>query len=897
MRRFFAPEVVQTSSMDCGPASLKCLLDGFGRPVSYERLREACQTGVDGTSIDTMEAVANQLGFEAEQIMVPADHLLLSSSQAFPAVVVTTLPGGLTHFVVLWRRHGRVVQIMDPAVGRRWAPRAQFEREVYAHAMAVDAVAWREFAAAEDFQAALSERLEHIGVSPSDGKRVLGEALRDATWQGLAILDAATRLVTALVEAGGLRGSRECFRFLERASKNPSLIPVRYWSVRAATPEVDGTERLVMRGAVLVRIRGQKAAVQKESMPPSLGALLDRPVLRPGQQLWKLLSASGASASAMLVFALTVAAGTVVFEAVLFRGLFDFASQLALAGQRMGAMAAILLFSLAVLILEIPIFSATVRLGRQMENRLRVAFLAKIPKLGDRYFQSRLISDMAERSHVTHRLRHLPDLVRQLSRAIFELSITAAAIIWLEPSAAMIVLVAVIAAVLPAFVSQPLLIERDLRVRSHAAGLMRFYLDAMLGLVAIRSHGAEGNVRREHEKLLGEWAHAALRLQRSVVSIEAIQLTATFGTVAFLLLAHPLVGANVGRTLLLVYWALNLPVLGQEIGALARQYPVYRNVTLRLLDPLGAPEEDTAKSSGAFITSPPRIRFDNVRAEAAGHEILDDINLEIEPGSHIAIVGPSGAGKSSLVGLLLGWLQPSSGHIRINGAPIDYECLRASVAWVDPAVQLWNRTLLSNLTYGSSRDPDAVGKMIDAASLRQVLETLPQGLQTTLGEGGGLVSGGEGQRVRLGRAMLRENTRLVILDEPFRGLDREKRRELLRRTREFWHDCTLLCITHDIEETRAFDRVIVIERGRIREIGRPEELARNRNSRYAELLDAEAQTHFGMWSKRLWRRVHVESGRLREETLESGVHAWPRTFAKRGVLDRDVANGKNVIVS
>jgi len=93
----------------------------FGTRVSYGRLREACQTEVDGTSIDTVEEVANRLGLEAEQIMIPADHLLVPGANALPAIVVVTLPNGLTHFVVAWRRHGNMLQVMDPAVGRRWA--------------------------------------------------------------------------------------------------------------------------------------------------------------------------------------------------------------------------------------------------------------------------------------------------------------------------------------------------------------------------------------------------------------------------------------------------------------------------------------------------------------------------------------------------------------------------------------------------------------------------------------------------------------------------------------------------------------------------------------------------------------------------------------------------------
>src|SRR5258708_19390673 len=83
-RRWFVPEVVQTSAMDCGPASLKCLLEGYGVRASYGRLREACQTDVDGTSIDSLEEVAAQLGLPAAQVMLPVDHLLLEKAGGPP---------------------------------------------------------------------------------------------------------------------------------------------------------------------------------------------------------------------------------------------------------------------------------------------------------------------------------------------------------------------------------------------------------------------------------------------------------------------------------------------------------------------------------------------------------------------------------------------------------------------------------------------------------------------------------------------------------------------------------------------------------------------------------------------------------------------------------------------
>jgi ATP-binding cassette subfamily B protein len=852
------------------------LLEGFGIHVGYDRLREACQTGIDGTSIDTMETVAAQLGLEAEQVMLPVDHLLLSESKALPAIVVIKLPTGLTHFAVAWRRHGRFIQVMDPAVGRRWLTGRQFASDVFSHTMLVPAEGWREFAASPDFQSALERRLGRAGLTRGKARSLTRQALEQPPWRALAALDAAARLVTALLLAGGLNRS-ESTRLLIRLQDTPEVIPPAYWSVRAGPEDHEGQPQVFMRGAVLVRIRGKKTASVQEScgasrnLSPELTAAANERPISAGRELARLLWQSGSFAPGTVTLALAVAAAGVVIEALLFRGLFDVADELGLAGQRIGAMAAILSFSLVLLLLEVPTFAGAARLGRQIENRLRIAFLAKIPKLSDRYFQSRLTSDMAERSHATHRLRHLPDLVRQLTRSVFELCATAVGVIWLEPSAAPLVLLTVTAALLPAFATQSMLAERDLRVRSHAAGLTRFYLDAMLGLIAIRAHSAERSLRREHEKLLGEWAQAAVRLQRAVVSVEALQFTAMFGLIIWLVLSHPLQGSDIGRVLLVVYWALNLPVLGQDIGALARQYPSYRNLTLRLLDPLRAPEEAAPQNvhqSTADDSAPPRLRFRDVSVEVSGHSILEEINLEIEPGTHAAIVGPSGAGKSSLVSILLGWLKPSVGEVLVNGLPLNCEQLRLSTAWVDPAVQLWNRSLFSNLTYGSNSESVEVGRAIDAALLRSVLENLPEGLQTKLGEGGALVSGGEGQRVRLGRAMLCKHARLVILDEPFRGLDRDKRRELLRRARDFWRGCTLLCITHDLLETQEFDRVLVVEHGRIREDGTPAELCCSSGSRYSQLLEAEAQTHSGLWSSRFWRRIHIHSGRVVEQLPE-----------------------------
>jgi ABC-type transport system involved in cytochrome bd biosynthesis fused ATPase/permease subunit len=128
-----------------------------------------------------------------------------------------------------------------------------------------------------------------------------------------------------------------------------------------------------------------------------------------------------------------------------------------------------------------------------------------------------------------------------------------------------------------------------------------------------------------------------------------------------------------------------------------------------------------------------------------------------------------------------------------------------------------------------------------------------------------LVSGGEGQRVRFGRGVLRPSPALVVLDEPFRGLARDQRGELLARARRRWAGATLLCVTHDIHETEQFPRVLVVADGKIIEDGTPAELRANPASRYAALLAAEARVRAASWSAATWRRLRLQGGRITEE--------------------------------
>jgi ATP-binding cassette subfamily B protein len=184
---------------------------------------------------------------------------------------------------------------------------------------------------------------------------------------------------------------------------------------------------------------------------------------------------------------------------------------------------------------------------------------------------------------------------------------------------------------------------------------------------------------------------------------------------------------------------------------------------------------------------------------------------------------------------------------------------------VDPAVQLWRGSLVDNLRYGHEDSPLDLGALLHEAELEGVLAELPEGLASPLGEGGGLLSGGQGQRVRLGRALGRPDVGLALLDEAFRGLDRGRRRALTDAARARWADATLVCVTHDVGDAGRFPRVIVIDGGRVVQDGPPEALMDDTEGLYARLVAEEQAVLATLQGGAEWRRWRVEAGRLVEE--------------------------------
>lgn len=908
-RRFLAPEVIQTSQMDCGPATLKCLLEGFGIMASYGRLREACQTDVDGTSIDTMEELAIQLGLEAEQTMLPEEHLLLPEADALPAIVVTTSPGGLTHFIVIWRIHGPFIQVMDPSTGRRWMTRESLLRTLYHHAMPVPADLWRNWAGSEGFCDPLRRRLRSLGLTQKTAQTLIDKAKEDPGWYGLAALDAATRMISSLEKAGGIQSGTEAGNILERyfqkalevKGTDETVIPSTYWRVQ---PLPEGLlqpveeEYIILRGVVLVRVLGRLTLAEAlgeyeddRPLSPELAAALIEDEVQPLHEIWRYLAQDGRLLYFTIAIALGITAVAGIIEVTQLRGLLDLGNNLEPAQLNM-VLLLFFIFAIFLLALQMPLEVTTLRAGRRLEARLRTAFLRKIPRLNDRYFQSRLISDMTQRAHDLRSLSALPGLGTKFLNTVFQFILTIVAVIILDPRSLLIALMATLSAVALTIVANKYQVELDLRLRTHVGALSRFYLDALLGLIPIRTHGAERIVRREHEAMLVEWARTGYQVTKTTLLIGGIQsLVSTLFSV-WLLINYISSGGTPAGVLLLFFWTLNLPKLGQSLAGFIQDYSAQHNHVLRILEPLGAPEDTFAAANSdaervnekkrttgnsqrneEIKTDAPeadgiKIELEDVSVQAGGNTILSGINLSLEPGDHITIVGPSGAGKSSLVGLLLGWHRPAAGRLLIDSQPLSSQRLqifRQETAWVDPTVQLWNRSFLDNLRYGANEANGLpMENILEQADLFNVLERMPAGLQTSLGEGGGSVSGGEGQRVRLGRAMLRPEARLVILDEPFRGLDRSKRRLLLAKARQLWSAATFIYITHDVSQAETFDRVLVLGKGQILEDADPKTLLNNPNSHFQELSNAEKVVRQELWTGADWRFLTMAGGQLTE---------------------------------
>ena len=216
------------------------------------------------------------------------------------------------------------------------------------------------------------------------------------------------------------------------------------------------------------------------------------------------------------------------------------------------------------------------------------------------------------------------------------------------------------------------------------------------------------------------------------------------------------------------------------------------------------------------------LRFQYAQAKGESKNVFDGLSLTIKPGEKIGLIGRSGAGKSTLANLLLRFYDPASGRVLVDGQPItdvSMHSLRQAIGLVSQDVYLFEGSIRDNIAYGQPDADDAA--IIDAAKTAEAwsfIETLPQGLDTPVGERGVRLSGGQRQRLSLARALLKDPP-ILVLDEATSAVDNETEAAIQRSLKRIAHGRTVIMIAHRLSTIVHADEIVVIEKGQVAERG------------------------------------------------------------------------------
>lgn len=357
------------------------------------------------------------------------------------------------------------------------------------------------------------------------------------------------------------------------------------------------------------------------------------------------------------------------------------------------------------------------------------------------------------------------------------------------------------------------------RKRWRSLGLLgAHFLDVLQGLATLKLLGRsqeQVQVIAEKSEAFRQETMAVLRV--AFLSAFALETIATLSTAVIavevgmrLLYGRMSFAPALAVLLLAPEFYLPLRLLGQRFHAGMAGSEAAGRIFSLLDQPLLPPVASSPDS---------RIRLSHVTCAYPGERrpALCDVSLEIEPGTHTAIVGASGSGKTTLAYLLLGFLQPQQGEVhRPSGA----------ISWVPQHPHLFQRTVLENIRLSQPNAGFAeVEEAARQARAEAFIRDLPQGWDTLVGERGARLSAGQVQRIALARALLRQAP-IVILDEPTANLDEATAREVQETICKLTSGRTVITIAHRLDAVRGADRIIVLDQGRVAETGTHDELVR-----------------------------------------------------------------------
>ncbi len=373
-------------------------------------------------------------------------------------------------------------------------------------------------------------------------------------------------------------------------------------------------------------------------------------------------------------------------------------------------------------------------------------------------------------------------------------------------------------------------------------------IDSLLNFETVKYFGAEQREADRYDRAMALYEKAAVKTNYSLAFLNFGQsLLITAGLVIVMVMAAVGVAngsLTVGDFVMVNAYMIQITMPLNFLGT------VYREIRQALIDMgemfdlLEQPQEVADKPGAKDLRiEGGRVEFDDI---VFGYEpsrpILKGVSLTIEPGQTVAIVGPSGSGKSTIGRLLFRFYDVSGGALRIDGQDvrdIRQESLHAAIGVVPQDTVLFNDTIRYNIAYGrAAASFEEIQAAAKAAKIHEFITNLPEGYETTVGERGLKLSGGEKQRVGIARTLLK-NPPILLLDEATSALDTETEREIQSELRAMGKGRTVLTIAHRLSTIADADRIVVLEAGEIVEEGTHESLLA-RQGRYYSLWQRQA---------------------------------------------------------